>query len=362
MRSFEVAPAPAPGCNCAVCPWFVDNPNAHDPICSGSNDDCSYCGCARAEAAATAKAKCGQCPMRCGSRVDIDDWMADVGSFNFDDLVWPEAETRELQLPAYVPQVDTKELGELNADLEWPAFAVGLRRVFSPESWKILPGYQGRTANEALGLDGDVATVLVGYGEDPLVEAFWTRRHDLYPELSAQQWGLVLSCNYSMYGNQPRTEHLLNFRRNLQIAVEMRDEGIKAVPNLYWFRLEDLKRQISWIVDEDVDTVAINLQTFRTDNDWQRHALPGISWLGAQLPASTKVVVTGSSRNDRIHQLGKIFGPRVTLIGLNALIYARHGAVMTTDGREDVGAHTNDAFTHNVRFYNDQVVTARQNA
>jgi len=358
VRSFEVAPAPAAGCNCSVCPWFEGNPNAFDPICSGSNDDCAYCGCARAEAGSVASNKCGQCPMRCGSRVDMNAWMADIGTFAFDDLAWPAS--GQVQLPAYVPQVDTKELGELNAGLEWSAFAVGLRRVFSPVTWQILPGYRDRTANEALGLDAEVTTVLVGYGEDPLVEAFWTRRHDIYTQIAAHQWGLVLSCNYSMYGNQPRTEHLLNFRRNLQIAVEMRDLGIKAAPNLYWFRLEDLKRLVSWVIDEDVDTVAINLQTFRTDNDWQRHALPGLLWLGRMLPAETAVVITGSSRVDRIAQLGKIFGSRLGLIGGNALLYARHGAVMTVDGRDDVGARTADAFAHNVRFYADQVAQSRQ--
>ena len=134
-----------------------------------------------------------------------------------------------------------------------------------------------------------------------------------------------------------------------------RNAGIPAVANLYWFRLEDLKRHLDWIIDEDVDTIAINLQTFRTDDDWNRQALPGLNWLGHNLPDTTRVVLTGSSRIDRIATIGSLFGTRLTLVGGNALLYARHGAVMTTDGRDDIGARTADAFETNVRFYNDQV-------
>ena len=68
--------------------------------------------------------------------------------------------------------------------------------------------------------------VLVGYGTDPLVEAFWTRRHRLYEFLAKKQFDLVLAPNYSMYGSQPRAEHLLNFRRNLLVSAEMNAAGI----------------------------------------------------------------------------------------------------------------------------------------
>lgn len=38
--------------------------------------------------------------------------------------------------------------------------------------------------------------MFVGYGEDPLVEAFWTCRHQLIRQLAAQQWDLVLAPNF----------------------------------------------------------------------------------------------------------------------------------------------------------------------
>lgn len=340
---------PARGCNCAVCPFYIDNPVAAEPICSGTNADCSYCGCARTADQQTPS--CGQCSIRCGSRTDITAWMRDSGgTLAFDDITlsglrWPAA------MPRFVPQIDTTNTAELDGNLGWPAYAVGLRRVFSPRVWDVLPGFTDVTARKALGLADGQLSVLVGYGEDPLVEAFWTRRHRVYPVMAAHEWDLVLSPNFSMYGNQPRTEHLINFRRNLVIAEEMLDAGINAVPNLYWYRLEDLERYGRWLDDVRPPAVSINLQTFRTDADWEEMALPGLTWLGGALPSATRLVVVGSSRKSRIDQLLEIYGPRVTVISQNPVQYARHGAIMGPNGREDLHAEVSVAFAATVRYY-----------
>jgi tRNA A37 methylthiotransferase MiaB len=35
---------PAAGCDCRICPLYRANPRAIEPICSGCNTDCAYCG------------------------------------------------------------------------------------------------------------------------------------------------------------------------------------------------------------------------------------------------------------------------------------------------------------------------------
>jgi hypothetical protein len=173
----------------------------------------------------------------------------------------------------------------------------------------------------------------------------------MYPLIAAHQWDLVLSPNFSMYGNQPRTEHLLNFRRNLVIAEEMLAAGVNAAPNLYWYRLEDLRRYGRWLEDVQPPAVAINLQTFRTDADWEETALPGLTWLGGELPAQTRLVVVGSSRKSRIDELVRLYGDRLTIISQNPVQYARHGAIMGPNGREDIHAEVCVAFAATVRYY-----------
>jgi len=160
----------------------------------------------------------------------------------------------------------------------------------------------------------------------------------------------VLTPNYSMYANQPRTEHLLNFRRNLLIATELADAGVAAVPNLYWFRKEDLDRYLDWCERTRPAAVATNLQTLRTEGDWD-FGLPGLTYLAQNLAPSVAVIVTGASRRDRIGTLLELFGPRLHLVSQNAQQYARHGAQMTPSGRLDSPARVTDLFAANVRYY-----------
>jgi hypothetical protein len=103
-------------------------------------------------------------------------------------------------------------------------------------------------------------------------------------------------------------------RRFLLLAHEMASAGINVIPNLYWYRLEDL-----------------------------RH-------LGENLPAHIPVVLTGLSRADRIGTCVQIFGGRLIVISQNAYRYAMHGAVMTAGGRQDIHARAADAFAATVRY------------
>ena len=75
------------------------------------------------------------------------------------------------------------------------------------------------------------------------------------------------------------------------------------------------------------------------------------AYLAGELPEHMAVIVTGSSRYDRIATLGGLFGARLHLVSQNPLQYARHGAVMTEHGRIDRRARVADLFAANVRHY-----------
>lgn len=367
IRLPMLLPAPAAGCDCVRCPWYAgtdqrpaDPAVQVAPLCSGSNSDCSYCGCARAEASPAPRPSgpCSSCSIRCGSRTDIQAWMADVGgTLEFDDLSFPSAAALP-ELPRFIPQVDGSNMAEFHAAARWPAYAVGLRRVFSPQTHRLFPRFaDGRPAATVLGLrpgtDGQVpSTVLVGYAEDPLVEALWTRRHadGLFAQLAQLRFDLMLAPNYSLYGNYPRAEMLLNLRRNLLIAAELHQLGVPVAPNLYGFRVEDFERYASWLADLGPDrppAVAMNLQTFRTDEDWEQMALPALTFLSLALPADLPIVLTGPSRATRISTLLQLFGDRLHLVSQTPLQYAMHGALITAAGRVDVRARSEDLFARN---------------
>ncbi|MBO2448678.1 DUF4417 domain-containing protein [Actinomadura barringtoniae] len=350
-------PVPLPGraCSCRDCAFWTGDgghggPATVEPLCSGCNSDCSYCGCAHAEASAPQGA-CDRCPIRCPSRSDIAEWMADLGgTLTFDGLRLGGRLPAEL--PSFIPQVDGSVVSELDRGLRWPAYAVGLRRVFSLASHVVYPRFAGNDVHRVLGLAPGQLAVLAGYGVDPLVEAFWTyrRRDRLVERIVAQGWDVVLAPNYSIYGNWPRIEHLINMRRSIMMAAEFAAAGAVVVPNVYWFRLEDLRRWADWSLEATPPAIAVNLQTVRENSNWESWSLPGLSWLAENLPATLPVIVTGLSRADRIAGLVELFGTRLTVISQNPMQYALHGAVMTQDGRQDLHARTPDAFAATVRY------------
>jgi hypothetical protein len=284
--------------------------------------------------------------------------MADVGNtLLFDDV--PRPAGIPAGMPLLVPVVDGKATS-LDERIEWPAYGIGLRRVFSPLTWDFKPIWKEHTeagheatAHDALQVPAARKIILVGYGTDPLVEAFWTRRHALYPVIAMKKFDLVLSPNYSLYGNQPRTEHLLNFRRNLQIAGEMIGEGIPAVPNIYWYRKEDLDRYLAWAADVEPEVLAVNLQTQRTTEDWDSMVLPGLTYLAANLDPAVRMIFNGTIRPDRLAVLATLFGDRMTLVSQSPVQEARHGKVLTTAGTvERIFARPEDAFAQSVKNVN----------
>ena len=284
--------------------------------------------------------------------------MADVGgTLSFDDI-GPCGPAPEL--PGVVPVVDGTA-GVLHRALGWPAYGIGLRRVLSDSTWTLTPKWRtARHAADALGLPETCAVVLVGYGTDPLVEGFWTHRHELYELLAAKSFALVLAPNYSIYGNHPRTEHLLNMRRNLVIADELSAAGVPAVPNLYWWRAEDLRRAAAWAADVSPPAVAVNLQTFRQDADWRSMALPGMAYLAGELDPAVRVIVCGTVEPSRVRVLLRLFGPgRLTFIVQRPIQAARHGEAIAADGTtRRVYARAEEAFAYSVRSFADLLAGA----
>ncbi|WP_220448244.1 DUF4417 domain-containing protein [Nonomuraea diastatica] len=280
--------------------------------------------------------------------------MTDVGPLTFDDLHVPGV--RPSGLPSLIPQVDSTAIGALDAALGWPAYALGLRRILSPETQKIYARWEGADARTMLGLSAEQQAILVGHADDDMVEGLWTRRRvdHLAEVIADQSWDLVIGPDFSIYGNQPRSEHLIAMRRSLMVAAELAAAGASVAPTLHWFRHEDLQRYLDWLIDHypaGPAAVACNLQTLRTDRAWHDLALPGLALIAATLPPDLPVMLCGTSRASRIAELVALFGARTHVIAQSPLHYARHGTVMTAAGRHPVDWHVPDLFAANVTYY-----------
>lgn len=356
----QSAVMPGRHCNCRECsfyagddldPRLVQEGRWDGPWCDGSNANCSYCGCARSDNP-TVTGGCTNCSVRCSSRVDFAAWMADVGgTLTFDDIVFTQP---DLDLPRFVPQSDGSAVSAFDQQVRMDAWAVGLRRVFSPVTWSVMPRFaEPGSARTAMGLRDGQRAVLVGYGTDPIVEAFWSRRvrDRLVEQIAAQGWDLVLAPNYSSYGNYPMSELLLNWRRNLLLAQEFADAGVACAPNLYWYRLRDLRRYRAWALDTEPKYLAVNLQTFRTTSDWNEFLLPGLTWLSLEMPDDIRWVFTTGGNVSRLREVSDLFGAdRCTFITQKPWQTAAHGEVLNVAGKwVRSGARPVDSFATSAR-------------
>lgn len=331
-----------PNEDCKRCSWSTD---PGEPLvsagrweggfCSGPNSDDAYAACARA-AAPIFMGGCAQCSVVCANRVDIDGWVADVGgTMAFDDIALDQDAWNGL--PILIPQTDGSPAGPFHDVAKPGAWAIGMRRVFSQDTWALMPKWHGEgVASEAMSLPADVPTVFVGYGTDPVVENWWSRRvrDDLVARTAQIGFDLVLAPNFSLYGNWPRSFQIINFRRNLLVAQEFSDAGQLTVPNLYWFRLEDLQRYQRWAIDTEPRVLAVNLQTFRTRADWEDFMLPGLTWLSLMMPQDIHWVFVTGGNVKRLKAIVDLFGPdRVTFVTQKPWQTAAHGQVLTDDGK-----------------------------
>lgn len=367
---------PAAGCNCDVCPFYIHNPKATEPVCGGRNTDCSWCSCSIREqhmARPWAESHCAtsKCGVRCGSRPDIGEWMASAGgTVTFDDIGlrqfgWPD------DLGHYVPLLDSSAAAtNAHNRLSWPAYGVPLRRVLSRVPGKagtelgLQTRWEKKGAHEALGLTGTAGkAILIGYSPDALIERFWERRHtdNLIERIAGMGWDLITTPDYSVYSDQPRAEHLLNMRRSLVVAQELSDAGCNVAPSIYAFRREDLERWVQWIVDTEPTAVMLPRHTIKGNEEWRTLAAPGLMFLAAALKAEglhTKVLISGVSNSDRVAQLGRWFGERLVIVSQQALHLASQGRRATDTGRQRDGAHRSDLMAANLRHYDTQIRNA----
>jgi hypothetical protein len=286
--------------------------------------------------------------------MDVGAWMQSVkGTLKFDDI---QLDQPDLNLPVLVPQSDGSPVTKFHTEAPHQMWAVGLRRVYSTTTWKLTPKYSTQTPQEAFGVPETTQTLLSMFGTDPIVEAFWARRKQdgLVEKIANQGWDLILPPNYSLYGNWPRAMQMLSYRRTLLVAQEFSDAGATVAPNIYWFRLEDLKRWALWMNDTELKYAAVNLQTLRTAADWNDFLLPGLHWLAENVTHSNLhwLVMTGGNIS-RLKEIQGILGRNVTFVTQKPWQTAAHGELLNEHGKwEQQQARPVDSFTVTTRRLN----------
>ena len=232
--------------------------------------------------------------------IDRDDWEMDIRGMQLDDVV--ARDIVEPYLPHYIPNVPRGNQALYN-DYAPEYVTVNIGKIVSPVKLKV-----ATSLNEALGLPPSTKVIIQCYGKDRLIENIWPNREEVLRELYRLKPYAITSVNYSIWDSQNHFEQLMNIKRGLLTFEMMQDIGLPAILHIYWTGLETLRTWAKWIADNpSVNTVAINLQTLRKKEDWDK-AMAELRYFTSIVPRQLHYLITGPITVDRIKEVKSIFG------------------------------------------------------
>ena len=344
-------------CNCTHCPAFRRE-------CEGCIGPCRYSECS---------GECAACPVRCGRRENLDDWLEGIGGLALDT---PLQRQPQFRLAGYFPQL-------LNG-LEVPSalysagdVAVGIAKVLTPRgrvSRRALPWRFGPYNFRAQWQVSEInRLVCIGNDQDAHLERLWAAQLGACPERSPRAadpaddvwlrirvlgFDFCTSLNFSIYLDQPRMEHLINIKRTwLTVAQMQQRSSLIAIPHLQWATILDLQRQLHYAQEQGFHTLTLNLQMVKRQG-WDVVAL-GLPLIRAQSP-ELRLLFTGVVSLKRLLELARLF-PEASFTNTTAHYLAQRHVRLQRDGtrliKEPVEGHPDLILAENVRLYREFLAT-----
>ena len=143
---------------------------------------------------------------------------------------------------------------------------VGIHGEFllSANGENISPIYNMKGYKRTLNLPEEINGIAEFYIKDRALEGFWENRKLLYKQLKKQNFKAIITPNFSLYEDAPRSEHLYNIQRTKRVYNEMILEGLPAVLDVIWATNEDLEYWIKEINRINIKTIAFSLMNVDT--------------------------------------------------------------------------------------------------
>jgi hypothetical protein len=332
-------------CNCTHCPAFRRE-------CEGCTQPCGYSECS---------GQCAACPVRCGRRENLDEWLVGIGGLSLDV---PLQHQPQFRLAGYFPQL-------LNG-MEVPSalysagdVAVGIAKVLTPRgrvSRRALPWRFGPYNFRAQWQVSEInRLVCIGNDQDAHLERLWAAQlgaadpaDDVWLQIRVLGFDFATSLNFSIYLDQPRMEHLINVKRTwLTVAQMQQRSSLIAIPHLQWATILDLQRQLHYAQEQGFHTLTLNLQMVKRQG-WDVVAL-GLPLIRAQSP-ELRLLFTGVVSLKRLLELARLF-PEASFTNTTAHYLAQRYVRLQRDGtrliKEPVEGHPDLILAENVRLYRE---------
>ncbi len=341
-------------CNCSRCPAFR-------LFCEGCTQPCRYRECTK---------ECNECPVRCGRREDLDEWLESIGGPALDVPLRPQPRFR--LTAGYFPQL-LNGLEVPSVLQRAPDLAVGIDKVLTSKgriSRRALPREFGpRNLRAQWGLNELTRLICIGNYLDDKLERLWaaqlqadTLLDSVWMQVRVLGFEFATSLNFSIYLDDPRLEHLINVKRTwLTIARMQETSTLIPIPHLQWATVLDLQRQLHYVQEQGFHTLTLNLQMAKRQG-WDTVAM-GIPLIQEQAP-DLHLLFTGVASLKRMKQLVSAFST-ASFTNTTAHYLAQRYTRLDRDGtrliKEPVEGHPDLILGENVRLYRDFLASMNGN-
>lgn len=322
--------------NCNNCNKKIDGSCAGCSLC-----DVSFCKCN--------KEKLSRCLVRCPRK---------LGTFSSIEKIKDESillSNSIDNLPGYIPIMPDRVRS--NFDFTKVNNTIGVHGEFllSANGENISPIYRMRGYKRTLNLAEDINGVLEFYIKDRALEGFWENRKELYKQLKEQKFKAIITPNFSLYEDAPRSEHIYNIQRAKRVYNEMIQAELPAVLDVIWATNEDLEFWINEINKIDIKTIAfsfMNVDTrLKASNAW-RHYLLGYKILISRIPSDIEIIIAGISSIERFVEIKKVSGDRkISIMHQAAWVNSRKGFSVKHKKQLERSISKDEIFQMNLDFY-----------
>lgn len=221
-----------------------------------------------------------------------DAWLSSIGGVGLEGVAGHAL--GNIDLPGFLPIAHTKGAKNIFAGYTPRYLGVHLAQVVTSRGLLVRDNLY-----DLMRLPRDTRVVLLTYGKDALIERMWPQRAAIFEQLKALNLYLVTGINFSSWDDHPHAERLINIKRGLLTYSEMLKFGLPAIPHLQWYSSRDLQEWLAWLRSNDVNLLAVNMQTLRRTLDWSR-AIAELADFRGRLPRPTRFLVTGASSFQRM--------------------------------------------------------------
>lgn len=294
--------------------------------CPAHGIECNGCpGCDRLLIeCGSGRAKCKDCNLFCPDRPGAWRYVGDEIGGAFSLLPKEPITLPKVEIPSYMPLVTTPLQEECPEDgFEW--FAVHGGKV-RREVWA---GKMSVYEQFRLPLNKKLA--LHWFVKDRYLEKFWANLSAYIPVLKG--FAAVFAPNFSIYEDSPRIEHLVNMRRSAMATWKMAEAGVKVIPDVTWYRREDIDRWLEFLDYAGAELAAFSMQVvgrLKGCSAWQSY-LTGLRYFARKFKG--EIVLIGVNSREKLVEAFRAAGRPLCVVDTKSFITTRKGGLVSSEGR-----------------------------